>query len=439
MGNSKIRNTSLTLKIVASIILTLLAAYTSMGLVKATETNNTYVPSSLRELYAKRAVETFNSLQAHYYLSGLNLYRGLTCGKYSCLWTYSQVMSAVVYLALTPGLGNFTTLFSSYYSGLSHYANPINPLSGYESTVTPPLGPGGDTYYDDNEWVTLALIDMYLITNNTSYLNRAEELFNFIISGWSSNSSLRCPGGIYWRVGDLSRNTCSNSPAAEAAAELYLITGDQSYLRWAIRILNWVNKCLGSPSHLYYDHINPDGTIDETIWSYNQGTTAAAAVSIYEATHNESYLKLAEDSAYSSLSYFSQGAIYSQPPEFNAIYFRSIRKVITISNNNTLAKMYWNLLLQYVNNTWLTYRDQETGLITMGQPLSSVNPDDVEIWTAAMVQLYSLIAGAQQPALTPIKAPRPPQVWLTTSTTLVLILVAAIAIAIYLILKGVKH
>ncbi|MFP3303063.1 MAG: hypothetical protein RXO25_04430, partial [Caldivirga sp.] len=87
----------------------------------------------------------------------------------------------------------------------------------------------------------------------------------------------------------------------------------------------------------------------------------------------------------------------------------------------------------------LTYRDQETGLITMGQPLSSVNPDDVEIWTAAMVQLYSLIAGAQQPALTPIKAPRPPQAWLTTSTTLVLILVAAIAIAIYLILKGVNH
>ncbi|MDT7903411.1 MAG: hypothetical protein RQ838_04990, partial [Caldivirga sp.] len=80
MGNSKIRNTSLTLTIVTSIILTLLAGYTSMGLVKATETNNTYVPLSLRELYAKRAVETFNSLQVHYYLSGLNLYRGLTCG-----------------------------------------------------------------------------------------------------------------------------------------------------------------------------------------------------------------------------------------------------------------------------------------------------------------------------------------------------------------------
>ncbi len=355
--------------------------------------------TSLMELYSKRAVATFNALQDHYYVSSLNLYKGSTCGNYSCLWTYSQILSALAYLSLTPGLDNFTNLFNQYYLGLSHYSNPLNPSSGYESAVTPPIGPGGDTYYDDNEWVTLALIKMYLATNNTKYLKRAEELFNFIISGWSTNKSLKCPGGIYWRVGDLSRNTVSNSPAAEAAAELYLITGNPSYLKWAIKILNWVNQCLRSPNGLYYDHINPDGTIDETIWSYNQGTTAAAAALIYEATHNESYLILAEDSAYASLSYFSQGAIYSQPPEFNAIYFRSLEKVIEISGNSTLSQMYWNLLLTYINNTWVTYRDPETGLITMGLPWNSVNPDDAEIWTAAMVQLYSIAAGSQQPII----------------------------------------
>ncbi|ABW01833.1 glycoside hydrolase family 76 protein [Caldivirga maquilingensis] len=376
--------TLLTLLALALIVLSLLNLYNASSI-------------SLIELYSKRAVATFNALQDHYYVNSLNLYKGSTCGDYSCLWTYSQILSALVYLSLTPGLGNFTNLFNQYYLGLSHYSNPLNPSSGYESAVTPPIGPGGDTYYDDNEWVTLALIKMYLATNNTRYLRRAEELFNFIISGWSTNESLRCPGGIYWRVGDLSRNTVSNSPAAEAAAELYLITGNPSYLKWAIRILNWVNQCLRSPSGLYYDHINPDGTIDETIWSYNQGTTAAAAALIYEATHNESYLVLAEDSAYASLSYFSQGAIYSQPPEFNAIYFRSLEKVIEISRNNTLSKMYWNLLLTYVNDTWITYRDPETGLITMGQPLNSVNPDDAEIWTAAMVQLYAIIAGSRQP------------------------------------------
>ncbi|MGC9136442.1 glycoside hydrolase family 76 protein [Caldivirga sp.] len=352
---------------------------------------------SLKELYAKRAVATFNALQSHYYISNLHLYKGSTCGRYSCLWTYSQILSALTYLSLIPDLSNFTSLFNQYYMSLSYYSNPLNPSSGYESAVTPPIGPGGDTYYDDNEWVTLALIRMYLVTNNTRYLKRAEELFNFIVSGWSTNESLKCPGGIYWRVGDLSRNTCSNSPAAEVAVELYMVTGNPSYLKWAIRILNWVNECLRSPGGLYYDHINPDGTIDETIWSYNQGTTAAAAALIYEATHNESYLILAEETAYASLSYFSQGAIYSQPPEFNAIYFRSLEKVIEVSGNSTLSKMYWNLLLTYINNTWVTYRDPETGLITMGQPLSSINPDDVEIWTAAMVQLYSIIAGSRQP------------------------------------------
>ena len=412
-------------------LLTLLAlALLVLGLLNLSNASS----MSLMNLYSKRAVATFNALQDHYYISSLNLYKGSTCGNYSCLWTYSQILSALVYLSLIPGLSNFTSLFNQYYLGLSHYSNPLNPSSGYESAVTPPIGPGGDTYYDDNEWVTLALIKMYLVTNNTMYLKRAEELFNFIISGWSTNESLPCPGGIYWRVGDLSRNTCSNSPAAEAAAELYLITGDPNYLKWAIKILNWVNQCLRSPSGLYYDHINPDGTIDKTIWSYNQGTTAAAAALIYEATHNESYLILAEDSAYASLSYFSQGAIYSQPPEFNAIYFRNLEKVIEISGNNTLSQMYWNLLLSYINNTWITYRDPETGLITMGVPSSTINPDDVEIWTAAMVQLYSIAAGSKQPIIFKAITIKSTHTQWPTLISIIMVIALIIAIA-YIILK----
>ncbi len=412
-------------------LLTLLAlALLVLGLLNLSNASS----MSLMNLYSKRAVATFNALQDHYYISSLNLYKGSTCGNYSCLWTYSQILSALVYLSLIPGLSNFTSLFNQYYLGLSHYSNPLNPSSGYESAVTPPIGPGGDTYYDDNEWVTLALIKMYLVTNNTMYLKRAEELFNFIISGWSTNESLPCPGGIYWRVGDLSRNTCSNSPAAEAAAELYLITGDPNYLKWAIKILNWVNQCLRSPSGLYYDHINPDGTIDKTIWSYNQGTTAAAAALIYEATHNESYLILAEDSAYVSLSYFSQGAIYSQPPEFNAIYFRNLEKVIEISGNNTLSQMYWNLLLSYINNTWITYRDPETGLITMGLPSSTINPDDVEIWTAAMVQLYSIAAGSKQPIIFKAITIKSTHTQWPTLISMIMVIALIIAIA-YIILK----
>lgn len=394
--------------------------------------------SNLTTVYISRAIETFNALQGHYYVNLLNLYRG-SCSGYACLWPYSQVMSALIYLSLAPGLGNYTRLFNLYYNALGHYVNPLNPSLGYESTVTPPLGPGGDTYYDDNEWVTLALIDMYLITNNTSYLTRAEGLFRFIVSGWSTNESLRCPGGIYWKVGDLSRNTCSNSPAAEAAVELYLITGDPYYLKWGIKIINWVIDCLKSPNDLYYDHINPDGTIDETIWSYNQGTTAAAEALLYEATHNETYLKLAEDSAYASLSYFSQGAIYSQPPEFNAIYFRSIEKVVEVSGNTTLAEMLRNLMLEYANATWAIYRDPETGLITMGQPLNSVSTDDVIIWTAAMVQIYSLIAGSQPPIIKFIsRIPKPAASPITAliNLSLIAVVVLVIALALVLVITG---
>ena len=351
-------------------------------------------------IYLSRAITLFNALQRHYFVSSLNIYRGSTCGHYACLWPYSQVLAASTYLAELPGLGNLTSMFNKYYIGLSLYENPRNPALGYESAVAPPLGPGGDTYYDDNEWVALALVRMYELTGDSKYLNRAIQLFNFIVGGWSRLSNLTCPGGIYWKVGGLSRNTCSNGPAAELAAELYLITGNSTYLNWAIRIFNWVNTCLRSPLGLYYDHINPDGTVDETIWSYNQGTMMGAAALLYLATGNRTYLRLAEQIAQASINYFNT-TLLSQPPYFNAILLRNLAKVAYISGNRTIYREYLKMLLMYANLTWIAYRDPETNLITMGIPASAVNPDDVIIDTAAVIQVYALAAGA------PVILPKP--------------------------------
>lgn len=393
-----------------------------------------YINTQLRELYLERAIATYNALLRYYYIPSLGLFRGNVCGNYSCLWPYSQVISAADYLASIPSASNMSTWLSKLYLGLGEYRNPLNPGLGYESAVTPPLGPGGTTYYDDNSWVALALIDAYMLTNNTTYLDRAEELFNFIVGGWSTNMSLYCPGGVYWYAGSgvRPRNTVSNAPAAEAGIKLYLITGNAYYLTWALKMFNWVNTCLRAPNGLYYDHIRRDQTIDETIWSYNQGTMAGAAALLYLATHNLTYLRLAEQIAYESMKYFST-SIYSQPPPFNAIYFRNIYLVVEVCNNETLAKMFWDMILQYANTTWVTYRDPETGLFTGSIPASAANPDDVIINTAAMVQIYSIIAGA--PPMIPRYAQLAKAVVTETLTYLLIIVVVLAAVAIYVTMK----
>lgn len=57
------------------------------------------------------------------------------------------------------------------------------PLS-FESHVTPPLGSGGDVYYDDNEWVALALLHQHRITGDSRLITLAERVFAFVTSGW---------------------------------------------------------------------------------------------------------------------------------------------------------------------------------------------------------------------------------------------------------------
>jgi hypothetical protein len=348
--------------------------------------------SSASSTSQQQAVATYNALQQKLYVARQSLYSGSpsnSCGTYSCLWPFTNAVAGTVYVYGAPNGAGYLSDIAARQTGLGHYADPseVSPSgsaqpSAYQSAVPPPLGPSGATYYDDNGWVGLNLVHAYLLTSNRTYLTLAQNELNFIISGWDTNDSDGCPGGVFWEdVAGSERNTTANGAGAALALELDRLTGNTSDLTWATSVYQWVVHCLGTTSGLYNDHVNPNGSVNTTIWSYNQGVMVGAGVLLYQVTGNTAYLEQAQQTATAAVSYFGTGtALVNQGPAFNAIYFRNLFLLNQVAPNAAYASE-----AQSFATTMWAQRQAGTGLI---DPQYGVNG------TAPMVEIYALLAGS---------------------------------------------
>ncbi len=342
----------------------------------------------------QEAVTSYQALQANLYETSAQLYQGLpsnSCDPYSCLWPFTNAMAGTEFLDASPSGSTYASDVKARLNGLLDYADlhEISPSGtrqprAFQSAVAPPEGPGGNTYYDDNAWSALDLLDAYQLTGNRTDLTLAEDTFNFVVTGWDTSQTDGCPGGVFWEdVSGSQRNTTANAANAEVGLELYQLTKNSSDLLWAIRMYQWVNTCLESPNGLYYDHVNPGGTVNTTIWSYNQGTMVGAGVLLYQITGNAQYLTAAENTAGASVSYFGTGTtLQSQGPAFNAIYFRDLFVLSQIQPNSA----YGTEAQTYATYMW-TQRNS-SGLFLQNGQTYGVNG------TAPMVEIYSLLAGS---------------------------------------------
>jgi hypothetical protein len=338
-----------------------------------------------------QAVDAYSALQRNYYVAAESLYEGTptnSCATYSCLWPFTNATAGTAFLAATPGESRFLPGVTARKVGLHHYADDteVSPSGApqppaYESAVAPPLGPGGATYYDDNAWVGLDLLHAYEVTSNSSYLTLAQDEFNFVISGWDTSTTDGCPGGIFWEdVANSQRNATANGGNAELGAQLYLLTNNTQDLTWSKRIYKWSVTCLGTSSGLYDDHVEPNGTVDTTIWSYNQGVMVGAGVLLNKATGTASYLSQAERTANAAVAYFGSGSVLdNQGTAFDAIYFRDLFLLNQVAPNSAYAAE-----AQSFGATMWSLR-QPTGLFN---PQYGVNG------TAPMVEIYALLAGS---------------------------------------------
>jgi hypothetical protein len=182
-------------------------------------------------------------------------------------------------------------------------------FQGYRSGVS-----GGSTvFYDDNAHMVVALVEAYRLTADPVYLARAEETYDFVISGEDSAGG----GGIYFSEPDDSvKETISTLQGARAAAMLYRETGQSSYLTDATRLYEWCRTHVQQPSGMFYERYYLTGPRAGTAGDFalvnGPGDAIGAQLELFAATGNSANLQEAQRLGAAALSrYFnsSTGAI----------------------------------------------------------------------------------------------------------------------------------
>jgi hypothetical protein len=215
-------------------------------------------------------------------------------------------------------------------------------------------------------------------------LGSAEGIMAFEMAAWQADPRLACPGGIPFSnaAENTDRNAVTNAPASELAVQLYQITGNAQYLHFAEMAYEWVRACLLQPSGLYADHIRQQGALDQTLWSYNQGTMIGAGTLLSQVTGNGAYLYQARQTANAALAYFTPERLAQEIPFFPSVYFRNLLYLDSVTHDPPGPK----LAQAYVDNAWQKQR-LSNGLFVSGSPASAQL-----LVQAAIVQIYALLS-----------------------------------------------
>ena len=149
-------------------------------------------------------------------------------------------------------------------------------------------------YFDDMDWMALALIRYYDNTSDEFYLDQSKILFREVSEAWSGIAG----GGVAWRRKSLNfKNTPSNAPAVILAVRLFERTKEQNYADWAYKIFTWLhNNLRDSETGYIIDGLRDANEliVEGSAYTYNHGTYIGAASEMYRLTGDKKYLEYAE-------------------------------------------------------------------------------------------------------------------------------------------------
>jgi hypothetical protein len=297
---------------------------------------------------AARARLAYGAMERIYLDPGSGDYRQTPRGRVgSHAWPFSQALAATLAVGRLRRSGS--TARRVVPSRLRKLDSRFRAHSVYHAA------PRGAVYWDDNEWIAQDLLDWDALRSSASARRKAEQIFHAVTRAWDGDQRKVCPGGVQWTDarGNDDRNTVSTANGAVVGLRLYRLTRRVSYLRWSQRMIGWVEQCLHGPDGLYGDHVQGDGSIDRTEWSYNQGSMLAAYRLLYRATGNRADLTRAEAIADAALSKF-RGRWSREPAAFAAIFFRRLLELAAVDRR----KSYVAAAQHYADNLWRAPRPQ---------------------------------------------------------------------------------
>lgn len=343
--------------------------------------------------YADRAEASYAALQQYFYDPAtrfyLEEYPRTDENPWSYVWPFSQALLATQAMTGIPRVGHrYRPDLADRYAALEAYWNTETTPAGYDSYLRPPLGQGGDKFYDDNEWLGLAFLQRHYLTpgGDPAALRRVAEIFDLVVYGWDTDPSHPCPGGVFWTQAPWSqdRNTVSNAPGAQVGLHLYLATREAAHVDWSVRMYDWVRTNMLAPNGLYWDHVDLAGNIQKTQWTYNQGVMIGAGMLLYQATGQRRYLTEACDTAATALTFYAENERYfTQPARFHAIFFANLLRLSTLAPDPAYRRaMRW-----YADESYRRFRDPATGLYRF----AGANPVTL-LEQAAMIRIEAMLA-----------------------------------------------
>ena len=266
--------------------------------------NNVFAVS--RDAFIQWGEETIDMLRSEYQLSD-GYYAGTPSGTSATFaWGHGIMLGAVVSAAAVD---------NSYIAEAEKLAKDVHNGfwcsngGGYNASK----GNCGDRYSDDSAWIVLAMVELYEITENETYLNWAEACCEYIMSCENDENTVPY-GGIRWHEsGTCGTRMCSTSPSCLMNMMLYKVTGKDIYLEAGLRLYQWA-KDYGAQNlttGLYYEGVGCSSEIDYVQLGYDTAPMLQAITIMYEVTGNEIYLTEAHKIAHNMISRFVNGKTHA--------------------------------------------------------------------------------------------------------------------------------
>lgn len=298
---------------------------------------------------AMACATTLRSARVHRLLGGARWSEGpWPDARRASVWTLSQVWHAELLLTLLGG-------------GLDEAEQVDHDLRGYRGHLGwMPYPSDHLRYFDDNAWMGLALVQRHLRDGDPDALASAKDVFRILRQGEDDD------GGVRWRdVADSPRNTCATAPAIELALRLHLIDPDGDALAFAERNQAWLDAVLRRDDHLYADNVDDDGRVEHSLWSYNQGTPVGAAALWYRVSGEARWIDRGAATLTAALAHFGRedgAGWWSQPPVFNAVFFRNASAFEAVAGLGSVAPV----LDRYLDRVIADALDPATGWCSGG-------------------------------------------------------------------------
>jgi len=193
-------------------------------------------------------------------------------GKLTGYWTYAQILDAVLDGVERTGGKHFAGLIRALYEGQS--------ARGFSSD-----------HYDEEAWLTLALMRAYDLTSDARYLTTAETIYKDVMTRWDTTCCGTHLGGIWGDKNKTSKTTAANAGPALAGVRLAKRTGNSAYLDFAKKVYAfWWSDMVDQATFAIYDHLNTDGSPAAGTLTSNHGLMMAVALELNTVTGEAHYL-----------------------------------------------------------------------------------------------------------------------------------------------------